>query len=824
MDGISIIGAREGNLRDVTLSLPRNKLTVFTGVSGSGKSTLLVDVLAVECQRLHLEALGMQGIPKPAVERVRGASPAIALLQNDANRNPRSTVGTLTDVYTALRMVYEKLGVRACPHCGATICAADCAEETERIGDDFRAWRWCSACGKRMDALGRTEFSFNTAEGACPACEGLGESLAVDRAAAVDEAKALEEGAVAFWPAKYRDWQLDVLRAACAHYGIPFPAGAPVAAFSDVQKALLFEGVESAALRRAFPHVEPPKRSADGRFEGVEPMLLRRAAEQGADAKSVRPYLVRGTCPACGGERLRAESRAVTVAGTRLPELAGATLRELALWVRRTDEGLSEAHRALVRDYLLDMRTKLARIAAVGLDYLALDRPTVTLSGGERQRLRLSALLDSELTGVIYLLDEPTAGLHPRDAQGLVDVLRRLRDLGNTVLVIEHDPAVMRAADLLVDLGPGAGEHGGAVVARGALAGLAAEPTSATGRFLAHPPAPKRAFRTPDGPPVQIRNANRFNLQGIDVDFPAGCLTAVTGPSGSGKSTLVFEVLARGDAAGPANAVDGCGRFDRIAVADQTPPVRMKRSNVATYTGVYDDVRAAFAASDGARERGLAAKAFSFNSPGGRCETCEGLGTVPNNLLFFRSTEQPCPACHGRRFCDDVLAVRYRGLAITDVLELSVDEAAKLFADRPKAARALDLLRDVGLGYVRLGQALTTLSGGEAQRLKLAKELLGARRKRTLYLLDEPTRGLHPQDVEHFLALLDRLADGGDTVVVVEHDQQVVLHSDWVVDLGPGGGTEGGRVTFAGTPADLVERGTGATADCLRAALSEAGA
>ena len=669
MDTLTIVGAREGNLRDVTLAIPKNKITVFTGVSGSGKSTLLVDVLATECQRLHLEALSMQGIPKPAVERVRGASPAIAILQDGANRNPRSTVGTATDVYTALRMVFEKLGEYPCPHCGQMLCAADCAEETERVGDDFRVYQFCPSCGERMDKVTRTEFSFNTHEGACPTCEGMGDVLAVDRAAAVDESLSLEDGAVAFWQARYREYQIGVFRAACRHFGLPDPAHAPVASFDTLQKALLYEGVKAPALERTLPQVEPPRKVADGRFEGVVPLLMRRLGEQGPDAKGVRAFVMRTPCPACGGERLGLRGRDVVVAGTRLPQLAGRSLRELAAWVRRVGAQLDGPRRAVVKDYLLDMETKLARIGAVGLDYLTLDRATATLSGGELQRLRLSAVLDSELSGVVYILDEPTAGLHPRDTEGLVGILRRLRDLGNTVLVIEHDPDVMRAADHLVDLGPGAGAHGGRVVAEGSLADLAAAPDSATGRFLARPLAPKAAPRAPQGAPIELRNATRFNLDHLDADIPAGCLVAVTGPSGSGKSTPVFDILARGDARGPENAVSGCAHLDRIVAVGQAPIARMKRSNVATYTDVWAPVRAAFAASPEARSRGLAAKAFSFNTPGGRCETCEGMGTVTSNLLFFQDVQAPCPACHGRRFHDEVLEATLDGRSIADVLD-----------------------------------------------------------------------------------------------------------------------------------------------------------
>ena len=706
-----------------------------------------------------------------------------------------------------------------CPHCGEMLCAADCVEETERVGDDFRVYQFCPACGERMDKVTRTEFSFNTREGACPACEGMGEALSVDRAAAVDESLSLEDGAVAFWQAKYREYQIGVFRAASRHFGLPDPARVPVGAFDALQKALLYEGAEAPALKEALPHVAPPRKVADGRFEGVVPLLMRRLGERGPDAKGVRPYLVRAACPVCGGERLGPRGRGATVAGTQLPQLANRSLRELAAWVRRVSAELGGPRRAMVKDYLLDMETKLARIGAVGLDYLTLDRATVTLSGGELQRLRLSAVLDSELSGVVYILDEPTAGLHPRDTEGLVDILRNQHGVGNTVLVIEHDLDVMRAADHLVDLGPGAGACGGRVVAEGSLADLAAAPDSATGRFLARPLAPKAAPRTPRGAPIEIRNATRFNLDHLDADIPAGCLVTVTGPSGSGKSTLVFDVLAQGDAAGPENAVSGCGHLDRIVAVEQTPIARMKRSNVATYADVWAPIRAAFAAAPEARSRGLSAKAFSFNTPGGRCETCEGMGTVTSNLLFFKDVQAPCPTCHGRRFHDEVLEATLDGRSIADVLALSVDEAQDAFASHPKIARTLGLLVDVGLGYLELGQPLTTLSGGEGQRLKLARELLGGGRERTLYLLDEPTRGLHPQDVEHFLALLDRLVDAGNTVVAVEHDHRVLCASDWVIDLGPGGGDAGGRLVFAGTPAALAAHGTGATAACLRRTL-----
>lgn len=814
MQPIVISHATHGNLRDVSLEIPREKLVVFTGLSGSGKSTLLVDVLFNECQRRYLEAMGLEGIRKPQVERIKNVSPAVLISQTDANRNPRSTVGTLTDVYTDLRMVYEKLAVRACPHCGELISAADCREVTEKIDDEFRVYMDCCACGERMDKLTRTEFSFNTKGGACPTCEGLGRVRAVDFGKAIDESLSLEGGAVEFWEHKYKAYQIDALHEAYRHYGIPLPKGKPVSQFTDMQREILLNGVESEALRSAFPSLEPPKTVAAGRFEGVGPQLWRRIAERGGASSSYDRYFDEQVCPVCEGERLGALGRSATVNGTRLPELASATLEQLYGWIAALRASLGATRIEFVEDYLRDIETKLTRFANVGLGYLSLDRQTVTLSGGELMRVRLGAALDSELSGIIYMLDEPTVGLHPQDTGGLLSALKALRDAGNTVLVIEHDCEVMRQADCIVDMGPGAGRRGGEVVAVGTLDEIAADPRSATGRFLgaAHPP--KTAFRPGSGNAIAVRDARRFNLKGIDVDIPKGCLTSVTGPSGSGKSTLVFGFVAKGDHAREDGSVAGVDAFDAVIEVGQSPIARMKRSNVATYSEAYAGIRKAFADTEDARRTGLSAGHFSFNAAGGRCERCEGLGTVTSNMLFFADVEVPCPVCHGKRFSDAVLAVRYKGLTIDEALALSVEEAREHFADVPRTARILSLLEDVGLGYLGLGQALTTLSGGEAQRLKLAKELIGSTGKECLYLLDEPTTGLHPEDVEHFLALVNRIVDAGNTVVVVEHTMQVIRQSDWVIDLGPGG-DRGGCVVFAGTPADLASSQESATARYL---------
>lgn len=802
MKDIVISGAREGNLKSISLRIPREKLVVLTGVSGSGKSTLLIDVLFNECQRQYLEAMDLQGIRKPQVESIRGVSPAVCITQRGANRNPRSTVGTVTNIYTELRMLYEKLAVRNCPHCGASICAADCFETTEKRGGDFFVYMDCCVCGKRMDKLTRTQFSYNTKEGACPECQGLGQTLKVDRTGAVDERRSLEDGAVRFWAQKYAEYQTAAFYAALRHYGLPVQPGTAVEAYSDLQKAVLYEGTSCSALQETFPNIAVPKTVAQGRFEGVEPMLWRRLQEKGGDAKGMEGYFLHTSCRACGGERLNPLSRGAAVRDVRLPQLSALSLDGLRRWLEKLEQELPSAHQKLVEPYLLDLQTKLRRLSDVGLGYLSLERQAGTLSGGETQRLRLAAALDSDITGIFYMLDEPTVGLHPQDTQGMIDVLKQLRDNGNTVLVIEHDPDVMRAADHIIDIGPGAGRHGGQVVGSGTLEELAAQPDSVTGAWLARHQPQKRTPRAGDGRRVKIRNACLHNLQNVDAEFPVRCLSAVTGVSGSGKSSLVFGVLA--DEREQRTHVAGLEHFSRVVVIEQEALVRMRRSNVATYTGLYSDIRSLFAATPQAKKLGLGAGAFSFNTKGGRCETCEGLGVVPNNLLFFADTEITCPVCGGRRFGEKVLSVRWNGKNISDILSLSVEEAMEMFAAERRLAARLHTLCGAGLGYLELGQTLTTLSGGEGQRLKLAKELMEQAQNNVLYLMDEPTVGLHPLDVEHFLALLNGMVEGGATVIAVEHNQQVIAASDWVVELGPGGGVDGGRAVFSGTPQELA--------------------
>ena len=821
MSNIIVRGVSEGNLKDISLEIPRDKLIVFTGLSGSGKSTLAIDVIFQECQRQYLEAMGMQGLNKPKIDFIRNVSPAILITQTESNKNPRSTVGTLTDIYTELRMVYEKLGVRVCPHCKEVISSAECKEEVEKADGKFKVFMYCNHCNYKMEKLTRTQFSYNTREGACKTCQGLGKVLAINKANTVHESLSLEDGAVDFWEQKYKEYQISSLYNSFQHYKIPVDSNTPVADFNDIQKSILFYGVENDDVKKAFPDIFPPKTVAVGKFEGVFPTLWRRISDKGGDAKQLNGYFDFDVCPDCKGERLGELSRSVTVENTHLPELALLSLEELYVWTLKLESSLDDANLSLVESFLLDLKTKIQRIMNVGLRYLSLDRQIITLSGGELQRVKLAATLDSDLTGIIYIMDEPTIGLHPKDTEGMITILKKLRDLGNTVIVIEHDPDVMEEADYIVDIGPGSGKHGGEIIGTGTLEELKRQESSVTGAYLKKKKQDRKGFRKGTGDVIEIKNANLYNLKNIDVSFPTGCLVAVTGVSGSGKSTLVFEVLAKSGKKNQTgnNIISEVEKFDQIVTIEQSAITKMKRSNVATYSELYSEIRKIFGGLKEGRDKGLTAMHFSFNTKGGRCENCEGLGYITSNMLFFKNLEVTCPVCGGNQFSDEVLSIKYKGYTIKDILQMCVEDALFTFKAHPKIERILKLLQDVGLGYLELGQTLTTLSGGEGQRLKLAKELINNKGKNNLYLMDEPTIGLHPVDVENFLTLLNRIVDSGSTVIVVEHNQHVIKAADWIVDLGPEGGKNGGQVVFTGTPLEMLQNGETITADCLRKSL-----
>lgn len=810
---IEIRGAREHNLKNVSLNIPKDRLVVVTGPSGSGKSSLVMDTLLRECQRLYLESLGMittESISKPKVEAIRGLSPAISVGRQAANRNPRSTVGTVTDIYTLIRILYAKAGKRPCPSCGAVMTPAhegDGPGPEESDGDPGAIF--CSHCGEAVKGWTMAHFSFNKPEGACPTCSGLGHIATLDEGAVLDESRSLRDGGVAIWQHDFViDYQITILKAAAEHYGLTIDEHVPIKEYSPAQRDLLLYGVESDEFKRHFPEVKPPKTVRKGKFEGVITGLWRRYREKGGESAEAELFVSK-TCPECRGARLKKESRLVTLGGASIDQIAARSITDARNWARALREQLTPHQRQLVASILQEIVVRMDRLIEVGLGYLSLDRPAATLSGGEAQRLRLASVLGSGLTGVVYVLDEPTVGLHPRDTRGLIRALRRLKELGNTLLVIEHDEEVIQAADHVIDMGPGAGSRGGEVVGQGRLTDLIRHPKSVTGAYFKEAGRPiKQERRKGNGGRLTVRGADLRNLKGITVSFPLGCLISVTGVSGSGKSTLLFDVLAasrqKGSPVG-CREISGWEGVGQLITVDQSPLTRMKRSNVATYTDVYTHLRKWFTRLPEARRAGLTAKHFSFNSPGGRCEKCQGLGAVPVYMHFLTDVEVRCPACRGRRFREEVLRVKYRGYSISDVLDMTVEESLSLFDDHGAITWTAELLREVGLGYLKWGQPVNTLSGGESQRIKLAKELSKKTRSHTLYLLDEPTTGLHPGDVHRLLLLLNKLVDAGHTVILVEHHLDLISGSDWVIDLGPEGGEAGGNLVAEGTPEEVAQ-------------------
>ena len=845
-DQITIRGARLHNLKNISLSIPRNRLVVLTGVSGSGKSTLGFDILLKEGQRQYLESLGLVpfGMAKPPVDLITGLSPSISLDQHLTNRSPRSTVGTSTDVYTYLRVLFARLGKRPCPACGKDLphsfdpSLSDGTDETglDEAGSPAETF-CCPHCSTLVPEMTMASFSFNKPAGACPTCSGLGVVRQVDLSRLVDEGKSFLDGAVLGWNTVYIKYHASTLRTAAAHYGISLDLALPIKEYTPPQRDLLFYGVHSPLFQRHFPDIQPPATVRQGRFEGIATSLLRRHAghiqshlQDAGYRDKLEEFLVSQTCPDCAGTRLRPGSRLVTVNGQSIIALSRLPLDSLGAWLEALPAVFTPQEMQIAGTVLADLGGRITRLVEVGAGYLSLERASASLSAGESQRLRLAALLGSSLSGVLYVLDEPTIGLHQRDTRRLIDVLRRLRDLGNTVLVIEHDLETITAADYVVDLGPGAGRHGGRVVAAGTSTEIAAQPGSLTGDYLAGRasiPVPKRRH-APSGQAITIHGACQHNLKDLTVSIPLGLLVAVTGVSGAGKSTLVFDLLERlvrqrlGESKqvpGEHDSIEGVEFINRLINIDQEPIGRIPRSNAATYSEAFTPIRLAFAATPEARRRGLSASHFSFNLPGGRCPRCAGSGVLAVKMQLLPDVLVRCPVCHGRRFTPETLAVHYRDHDISQVLDLTIEEARELFQDVPAALSRLQVLSDVGLGYLQLGQPATTLSGGEAQRLKLARELGRGPTGQVLYLLDEPTTGLHLADTARLLEVLQRLVDAGNTVVVVEHNLDLVKAADWVIDLGPEGGALGGRLVAEGSPEQVAQVSASYTGLYLREKL-----
>ena len=934
---IAIRGARQHNLKDLAVDIPRERLVVITGLSGSGKSSLAFDTLYAEGQRRYVESLSayarqfLEQLEKPDVDAIEGLSPAIAIEQKTVSRNPRSTVGTVTEIYDYLRLLFARVGVPHCPQCGQPIRAQTVQNIVDRVlqlpeGDRLLilapvvrhrkgAYRKeleqikrdgfvrvridgevmpletvpaldrnfnhtieivvdrlvvrpdiaarlsnsvetalahsdglvgvqivdgehllcsvkhaCPDCGISCPELEPRLFSFNSPQGACTTCDGLGVDMEFDpELVAPNGELSLNEGAIAVWSERHLDGMQPMLHGLAAQYGVDLHR--PFGQLSEAQQRVVLYGSGDEAVKVSY-QARGRTRHVERVYEGVIPGLKRRYRETESLAvrEGLQSYMRPRPCGACRGARLRSEAIAVRVHGRSISDITALSVEQAECFFEELN--LDDFELRVAGKVLQELRVRLRFLRSVGLEYLTLDRAAATLSGGEGQRIRLATQIGSGLVGVLYILDEPSIGLHQRDNQRLLESLQRLRDLGNTVLVVEHDRDTINAADYVLDLGPGAGEHGGHVVAAGTPDEIRRQPASLTGQYLSGAltiPVPAKR-RKPGKRTLVLQQATANNLKNLDVEIPLGVFVCVTGVSGSGKSTLVMDILYKAlarrlyrarERPGAFGALKGMEHLDKVIDIDQSPIGRTPRSNPATYTGLFDTIRTLFTQVPEARMRGYKPGRFSFNVKGGRCEACQGHGTLKIEMHFLPDVYVTCDVCKGRRFNRDTLEIRYRDKSIADVLDFTVDEAAEFFANVPLLMPKLNTLREVGLGYIRLGQAATTLSGGEAQRVKLSRELSKRSTGRTLYILDEPTTGLHFADIQRLIEVLQRLVAIGNTVLVIEHNLDVIKTADHIIDLGPEGGDGGGRLVAAGTPEKVAEVQGSYTGCFLRGVLHD---
>ncbi len=938
LDSIIVKGAREHNLKNIDVIIPRDKLVVITGVSGSGKSSLAFDTIYAEGQRRYVESLSAYArqflgrMEKPDVDYIEGLSPAISIDQKGPSKNPRSTMGTVTEIYDYLRLLFARVGHPHCPQCGREIASqsveqivdavqklpdgsrilvlaplvrdrkgeyqqiftdlrksgyarvrvdgkvldlsediplektkkhsieavidrlvvgqegvqsriADSVETALKLGGGivlisivdgaeilFSEHFACVYCGISIGEIAPRTFSFNSPHGACPSCTGLGFKQEIDPDLVLNKDLSIAEGAIRPWAS--HNWYLWKLEPAARAHG--FSLHTPVKNLSkEHQHIILYgEGGETRSYRRFGRIVH----HTEG-FEGVIPTLQRvyHDTESQLSKENTEQYMINKPCLACHGKRLKPEALAVTIGGKNIMDITAMSVTQSLQWIAslsaESNPVLSSREILIAHQIIKEITSRLGFLRDVGLGYLTIDRPSATLSGGEGQRIRLATQIGSGLMGVLYICDEPTVGLHPADGARLIDTLKRLRDLGNTLLVVEHDEATMRAADYLIDMGPGAGEHGGRIIAEGPIVDILANKNSLTGQYLSGAreiPLPRRR-RKGSGEFITIKGARQNNLKNVDVTMPLGQFVCVSGVSGSGKSTLISDILYRHlaqvfyhakERGGECDKITGLEHIDKIVDVDQSPIGRTPRSNPATYTTAFTAMRDLFAAVPEARARGYTSGRFSFNVKGGRCEACRGEGFIQIEMQFLPDVTVPCEVCQGKRYNREALEIKFKEKSIADVLDMTVEQALQFFENIPRIRSKLQTLNDVGLGYIHLGQPAPTLSGGEAQRIKLAAELSRRSTGRTLYILDEPTTGLSFEDVAALLRVLQRLVDLGNTVVVIEHHLDVMKNADYIIDLGPGAGEEGGRVVAAGTPEEVARVAESTTGRYLKPILN----
>jgi excinuclease ABC subunit A len=921
-DQIVIKGARAHNLKNIDVTIPRDKFVVLTGLSGSGKSSLAFDTIYAEGQRRYVESLSAYArqflgqMDKPDVDSIEGLSPAISIDQKTTSRNPRSTVGTVTEIYDYLRLLYARIGRPHCPTHGIEITSqtveqmvdriieypertklqilaplisgrkgehtklladiqkqgfvrvrvngetVDLAEKIEldknkkhtievvvdrivikedvqtRLADSletalklangrvivdiidkeellFSQNLACPECGFSVEELAPRMFSFNSPFGACPDCDGLGSQMIVDPDLLVPDAKlTIEEGAFEAWAGSTSNYYPQFLAAVCEHYSIP--RNIPVSEINSDQMKVILYGTGGEKIRFRYENDMGASKEALVPFEGIIRNLERRFKDTFSEGirEHIQTYMSTKPCPKCKGQRLKPETLAVTINGKNIAHATSLSIGDAEEWFKGLD--LNERELTISNLILREIRSRLGFLVNVGLDYLTMHRAAGTLSGGEAQRIRLATQIGSSLMGVLYILDEPSIGLHQRDNTRLIQTLEHMRDLGNTLIVVEHDEDTMMAADYIIDIGPGAGIHGGQVIAQGTPKELMKDDNSLTGQYLSGKrfiPIPA-ARRKPNGKWIEVKGAKENNLRNVSAKVPLGVFTCVTGVSGSGKSTLINEILFKtlsrdlnGAKVRPGEhkEIVGLEHIDKVIDIDQSPIGRTPRSNPATYTGVFDDIRDVYANTNEAKVRGYKKGRFSFNVKGGRCEACRGDGIIKIEMHFLPDVYVPCEVCKGKRYNRETMEVKYKGKSISEVLEMTIEDGCEFFKNLPRIHRKLTTLLDVGLGYMTLGQPATTLSGGEAQRVKLAAELYRRSTGKTIYILDEPTTGLHIHDIDRLLKVLHRLVENGETVLVIEHNLDVIKTADHVIDLGPEGGTRGGLIVAAGTPEDVVK-------------------
>ncbi len=843
---IIVHGAREHNLKNICFHIPKGKLVALTGPSGSGKSSIAVEVLQKECLRQFLESLGMttDHLSKAKVDRIMGLSPSIGVSQRVTDFNPRSTVGTKTGILTILRNLFASIGRQPCVGCGKTVKPplqdknklTTIEIEEEKAGSSSKkrtiSYFDCPNCGQQLEKLKMAHFSFNAAVGACEVCKGVGEMINVDISNLLREEKSIKNGGVDFWDEALAEYYEGVIQAAVKHYNFPLDTSLPIRDYTKEQRDFLLYGVAFPEFVKAHKNIKEPKKVSEGKFEGVVPNLLNRYKSNPLKLpSSVKKYIVQEPCPECHQARLGKMGRKVTVSGKTIIDAAALNLCELLEWINALESQVSEDEIQVLAALSSALKERTSNLIDVGLDYLTLDRSLPSLSAGESQRVRLAGVLGSGLTGVLYVLDEPTTGLHPYDTKKLLKTLRRMQEAGNTVLVIEHDLDVIKNVDHIIDVGPGGGSKGGEIVVSGTPAEVMACAASMTGKYLARKALPE--LSSPglrESRLLTIRGASEHNLKGIDVSIPVNQFVVMTGVSGSGKSTFLFGILDKvarkhynhaSEMPGKHASVEGLSHFNRVVTVDQVTIRRTQssRSNVATYTKLFDLIRELFASLPEAKARGLGADKFSFNTSDERCENCNGAGVVSIDMAFMPAVEMECPACNGMRFNEELLSVKFRGHHIAEILEMTVSDAIPLFGEHQHIFVLLDLMSQVGLEYLTLGQSTATLSGGEAQRIKLATELSKSGKESTLYLLDEPTTGLHPNEVEKLLDILRKLVAKGNTVVAIEHHLDAICKADTIIDFGPGGGIAGGEIVAVGTPQEIAANKESLTGRCLKAYL-----